>query len=71
MHVLLRLRDDVDDDVLAGAAAAAGVGVRALSPLHLQAAPERGLLLGYGRLAESQIEEAVGALAEVIDRGGA
>jgi GntR family transcriptional regulator/MocR family aminotransferase len=66
MHVLLDLGDGVDDVALADAAAERGIGVRPLSPLHLDPAPERGLLLGYGRLPENRIDPAVTALARVL-----
>ena len=66
MQLLLQLPDQVDDVAIAAAAASQGIGVRALSPLHLTPSRERGLLLGYGRLAESQIEAAVSALSSVI-----
>ena len=66
MQLLLQLPDQVDDVAIEEAAASRGIGVRALSPLHLRANPERGLLLGYGRLSESRIEDAIGALSSVI-----
>ena len=66
MQLLLQLPDNVDDVALADAAASRGIGVRALSPLHLNRSSQRGLLLGYGRLSESRIEAAVGALSSVI-----
>jgi GntR family transcriptional regulator / MocR family aminotransferase len=70
MQLLLQLPDQVDDVAIADAAASRGIGVRALSPLHLTPSCERGLLLGYGRLAESRIEHAVGALSSVITEAG-
>jgi len=66
MALLLMLPEDADDVEIADAARSRGVGVGALSLLHLTPAPERGLLLGYGRLHESSIEPAVGALATVV-----
>jgi GntR family transcriptional regulator/MocR family aminotransferase len=71
MQLLLQLPDQVDDVAIADAAASHGIGVRALSPLHLTPSRERGLLLGYGRLSESRIEAAVGALSSVIAEAGA
>jgi GntR family transcriptional regulator / MocR family aminotransferase len=71
MQLLLQLPDRVDDTAIAEAAASRGIGIRALSPLHLTPRGERGLLLGFGRLSESQIEAAVGALASVIMEVGA
>ena len=66
MQLLLQLPDQVDDVAIADTAASRGIGVRALSPLHLAPSRERGLLLGYGRLSESRIEDAVSALSSVI-----
>ena len=71
MQLLLELSDRVDDVAIADAAASRGIGVRALSPLHLTPSPDRGLLLGYGRLLESRIDDAVDALSSVIKEAGA
>jgi len=71
MQLLLQLPDQVDDVAIADSAASQRIGVRALSPLHLTPSHERGLLLGYGRLSQSRIEDAVGALASVIMDAGA
>lgn len=70
MQLLLRLADEVDDVVIAGAAASRGIGVRALSPLHVKPSQDRGLLLGYGRLQENRIEDAVDALSSAIVDAG-
>ncbi|MGH2428977.1 MAG: PLP-dependent aminotransferase family protein [Candidatus Limnocylindria bacterium] len=66
MHVLLTLVEKVDDVAVAEAAEAREVRIRALSPLHLERSPERGLLLGYSRLVEGRIDEAVALLATVL-----
>ena len=68
LHVLLRLPDGVDDDAFAREAGGRGIGVRALSPMLLAGGPDRGLLLGYGRLPPERIDEAVEALAVAIRR---
>ena len=70
IHVLLALDPAVDDVAIARAASARGIRVRPLSPLHLDQKPARGLLLGYARLVEDQIEEAVTRLAAVLAEGG-
>jgi GntR family transcriptional regulator/MocR family aminotransferase len=70
MHVLLRLPRDSDDDGIAAEAAARGIGVRALSPMHQAQSDERGLLLGYGRLPEGRIPAALDALAAVLVDAG-
>jgi GntR family transcriptional regulator/MocR family aminotransferase len=66
MHVLLRLPDDIDDTAIATAAARKGIAVQPLSALHMIANPERGLRLGYGRLPEPRIPQAVHALATIL-----
>jgi GntR family transcriptional regulator/MocR family aminotransferase len=71
MQLLLRLPDQVDDVAVAETAAARGICVRALSPLHLVPSRERGLLLGYGRLLGSRVEDAVAALSSVLVEAGA
>jgi GntR family transcriptional regulator/MocR family aminotransferase len=69
MQLLVMLPGDADDVEIAEAARAGGIGVSALSRLHLTPAPDRGLLIGYGRLAEPSIERAVDALSTVIAAG--
>jgi GntR family transcriptional regulator / MocR family aminotransferase len=66
MQLLLQLPDQVEDVAIAEAAASRRIGIRALSPLHLTPSRERGLLLGYGRLSEHRIDDAVAALWSVI-----
>lgn len=66
MQLLLPLPSDIDDTAVAGAAAQHGINVSPLSPHHLVPSPERGLLLGFGRLPEHRIPGAVGALAQVL-----
>jgi GntR family transcriptional regulator/MocR family aminotransferase len=66
LHVLLRLPDFVDDVALAREAGQRGIGIRALSPMLLGGERDRGLLLGYGRVATERINEAVEALTAVI-----
>jgi GntR family transcriptional regulator/MocR family aminotransferase len=70
MHLLLALDPMVDDVAVGASAAEAGIRVRALSPLHLEPSRERGLLLGYGRLVEERVDEAVDALGAVLRRAG-
>lgn len=69
LHVLLSLPSDVDDVEVARAAAEAGIGVQALSPMALAPTPSepaRGLVLGFGRLPEARIQPAVTMLANVL-----
>jgi hypothetical protein len=46
--------------------ASSGIGLSALSPLHLTADSQRGLLLRYGRLPEPSIPAAVAALSKIL-----
>ena len=70
MQLLLPLPDRSDDTILAEAAAARGIGITALSPLHLARSPDRGLLLGFGRLPDHKIPLAVDALWSVLSETG-
>ncbi|MFI5293012.1 MAG: PLP-dependent aminotransferase family protein, partial [Candidatus Limnocylindrales bacterium] len=70
LHVLLRLPDDADDQAVARMAADSGIGVRALSAMSLTGVPDRGLVLGYGRLPDGGIDDGVAALAAcLMDEG--
>jgi hypothetical protein len=71
MQLLLPLPGQTDDTILAQAAAARGIGITALSPLHLARSPDRGLLLGFGRLPNHKIPAAVDALWSVLSQAGA
>jgi GntR family transcriptional regulator/MocR family aminotransferase len=66
MQILLNLPTDVDDIELVDKAASQGINISALSPLHLTPRPQRGLLIGYGRLPEPSIEQAVEALGAAL-----
>lgn len=70
MQLLLPLPGQTDDTGLARAAAARGIGIDALSPLHLARSPDRGLLLGFGRLPDHKIPLAVDALWSVLQETG-
>jgi GntR family transcriptional regulator/MocR family aminotransferase len=67
---LLALPDDADDVAIAAAAATRRIGVQPLSPLHLAPSRERGLVIGYGRLPDSRIDDAVRALTAVLRAAG-
>ncbi len=71
VHVVLALPDEVDDVAVADAAAAIGIYVVPLSTSYVPGAdrgttPSRGLLLGYSRLSEPRLDEAVAELAGLI-----
>ncbi|MBO0823425.1 MAG: PLP-dependent aminotransferase family protein [Actinobacteria bacterium] len=71
MQLLLELPSHADDSALAEAAAAQGIKVSPLTPLHLTPSRDRALLVGFGRLPEHNIPAAVGALASVLNEAGA
>jgi GntR family transcriptional regulator / MocR family aminotransferase len=71
MQLLLPLPGQADDTIVAEAAAARGIGITALSPLYLARSPDRGLLLGFGRLPDHKIPAAVDALWSVLSQTGA
>ena len=71
LHVLMRLPPRLDDRAVRTAAAAAGIGVRALSEMSLTDDEERGLVLGYGRIPLEGIGAAVATLASVLREVGA
>jgi len=66
MQLLLPLPGHIDDAAVADAAAQHSINVSLMSPHHLVPSPERGLLLGFGRLPEHRIPSAVRALAKVL-----
>jgi GntR family transcriptional regulator/MocR family aminotransferase len=67
MQLLLKLPAHVDDLELVEHAAHHSINISALSPLHLTPQPDRGLLLGHGRLPEPSIERAAEELATVVN----
>jgi GntR family transcriptional regulator/MocR family aminotransferase len=70
LHVLLRLPDASDDLAVVEAAAQRGVRVTALSAMSLVDSPDRGLVLGYGRLPVERVEDAVTSLAASLSDAG-
>ena len=69
MHLVGRLRPQLDDHAIALAAAAAGVEAPALSSYYQGPAAARGLLLGYAGVPEPAVGPAITRLAEAIERG--
>jgi GntR family transcriptional regulator/MocR family aminotransferase len=66
MHMVVWLRDDIDDTTVAAAAAARGVSVRAVSPMYAVGTGRPGLLLGFGGYHVDDIESAARRLATLI-----
>jgi GntR family transcriptional regulator / MocR family aminotransferase len=65
-HALLPLGEGVDDTGIARAAAAEGIRVRDLTSQRLVPEPERGLVLGFGRLPDGHIDAALEAVLGLI-----
>ncbi|WDZ95890.1 PLP-dependent aminotransferase family protein [Herbaspirillum sp. WKF16] len=66
MHLLLWLKEGLDDTQVARQAAAAGVAVRAVSPMFAPGGARPGLVLGFGGFSGEQMEQAARKLARVI-----
>lgn len=66
MHLLLWLNAGLDDMEVARNAAAAGVAVRAVSPMFADGSARPGLVLGFGGFSGEQMEKAARKLAQVI-----
>lgn len=67
MHILLRLPHGVTGEHIAAAAARDGVAVTPLSTYQLTHSADDGLVIGYGRLRDDDVNDAVEALAEALD----
>ena len=66
LHLAMWLPDACSDQRVAHAAAALGLGVRALSSYTRPPMRCNGLVLGYGNLAEGMLDEAVRRLADAV-----
>ncbi len=69
MHLLVRLPQEIDDKAIVDAALVRRIRVQALSAFYVQPTQKRGLILGYGRIHEATIGQAVRELADVIRSG--
>ncbi|NYI02617.1 PLP-dependent aminotransferase family protein [Cupriavidus plantarum] len=66
MHLVLWLAAPIDDLAVAAQAMAAGVAVRAVSPLYAAGNGRPGLILGLGGYTDAQTEAAVDKLGAII-----
>jgi GntR family transcriptional regulator / MocR family aminotransferase len=71
MHLVVWLPGGMDDVGIMQDALAAGVVVRALSPMYSPAAARPGLMLGFGGFPARQLADAVPKLAAVLTRSRA
>jgi GntR family transcriptional regulator/MocR family aminotransferase len=67
MHLVIWLPAG-DDVKVAASAEAAGIAVRAISPMYGGSVRRSGLMLGFGGFTTEQLEEAVGRLRTVLER---
>jgi GntR family transcriptional regulator/MocR family aminotransferase len=65
-HVVMWPATRMSEEMLVADAAARGVGVYPISPYYLKQPARPGVLLGYSRLAESQIVEGIRRLGRVL-----
>ncbi|MEU6228305.1 PLP-dependent aminotransferase family protein [Streptomyces sp. NPDC047042] len=71
LHLILGLPADVDTAAVVNGAARRSLRVAELAAYHAtEARGEHGLVLGYGNLADSAVEEAVRRLREAIEESG-
>jgi GntR family transcriptional regulator/MocR family aminotransferase len=67
LHLVLGLPGEIDDDAVVRSVLRTGVATRPLSLYHMDpAAPERGLLLGYGAVSEEEIGPNFAMLARAV-----
>ena len=66
MHMVVWLREDIDDVKVVSEAVAQGVAVRAVSPMYASGTERPGLLLGFGGFTTEAIESAARRLVDVI-----
>jgi GntR family transcriptional regulator/MocR family aminotransferase len=66
MHMVVWLREDIDDRRVAAAALARAVSVRPVSPMYAPGTERPGLILGFGGYSTDAIESAARRLAAVI-----
>lgn len=65
-HIVLWPTFRITEDSLIAAAASRGVGVYGVSPYHLKPPARAGVLLGYSRMSENNIQEGIRRLGKVL-----
>lgn len=66
MHMVVWLREDIDDRSVVAAAVDRGIAVRAVSPMFAPGTERPGLLLGFGGFTPDQIESSADRLVDII-----
>ncbi len=65
-HIVLWPRRRVDEQAVIASAAARGVGVYGISRYFLKPPSRTGIMLGYSRMRESEIQAGIRRLSEVL-----
>jgi GntR family transcriptional regulator/MocR family aminotransferase len=65
-HVVLWPRDRVEEQAVITKAATRGVGVYGISPYFLKRPSRAGIMLGYARMRETEIQAGIRRLSEVL-----
>jgi GntR family transcriptional regulator/MocR family aminotransferase len=65
-HVVLWPKGRVAEEAVVRAAASRGVGVYGISPYFLNRSSRAGIMLGYSRMSERQIQEGIRRLGELL-----
>jgi GntR family transcriptional regulator/MocR family aminotransferase len=66
LHMVARLIHDRSDAEIVSAAKAAGVGIRALSQMFVDAAPQQGLVLGFSGFTPEELRTAARKIGEIV-----
>jgi GntR family transcriptional regulator / MocR family aminotransferase len=69
MHIMVELDTALSNQAVMNRAAQVGVGLTAANPYYLKTGGKRKFILGYAELTESEIEEGVSRLAQVLLEG--
>jgi GntR family transcriptional regulator/MocR family aminotransferase len=65
-HVVLWPRERVSEEAVITGAASRGVGIYGIAPYFLRKALRPGIMLGYSRMRETEIQEGILRLSEVL-----
>ena len=67
MHVMARLRTDIDDQELIARAAQRSVEIVTARPYYVRARYQNEFIFGYSNLSERRIREGIRKLADVLN----
>lgn len=67
IHVMVRFKTDLSDQEIIQRAAKAGIAMMSANPHYLTAYPKGEFIFGYGELTETQLQQGILRLAEIIN----